>query len=101
MLNEQNSIGKALTLSCGFHPENDVDVNDPDQLVERLKFSGGCHLICNFRLNCGHFCELYCHSYDLDHIEYICQKKCSKLISKCAHKCDQICSHRYSAFLKF
>ena len=44
------------------------------------------------RLRCGHICPLHCHTYDKDHTEYTCQKRCHKPM-KCGHTCMQICSH--------
>lgn len=93
MLYETFAVGRTMTLTCGKHLENDIEVQTVAQVEERLQFSGGCHLECNFKLKCGHFCELFCHSYDVDHIEYKCQKICKKQMFRCCHVCFQICSH--------
>lgn len=56
--------------------------------------NGGCQLPCEYRLKCGHQCALSCHSFDREHKEYKCTKKCDKIITRCGHQCKQQCSHQ-------
>jgi len=88
----RNSIGTALSLTCGLHPENDIQVSEPEHFNKRP--DGGCLLPCDFRLNCGHVCVKKCHTYDLDHTSYTCDKICKEKIPRCGHTCEQLCSHR-------
>jgi hypothetical protein len=85
MLYNTYSVGKTITLTCGHHPENDIEALTPQEIAERNRYSGGCHLECRFPLRCGHLCQLYCHTYDLSHTEYKCQVIIEKTVAECGH----------------
>ena len=88
------NIGRSLSLTCGAHPENDVEVNEISDFDKRP--DGGCLLPCNFRLKCGHVCPRKCHAnYDNDHSKYECQKKCGKKMESCGHLCEQKCGTKH------
>jgi hypothetical protein len=93
-MKSKNSVGTALDLTCGFHPKNDIAVVEPGQF--KLRPNGGCLLPCDFRLECGHVCAMKCHTYDLKHENYECEKICEKAIPRCGHPCKQKCSHKIS-----
>lgn len=89
-MKESGHFGDELTLTCGSHPKNDINVSKPDQF--KLRPDGGCQLPCDFRLKCGHVCALKCHTFDLDHEAYECKKACDKKMD-CGHSCKQTCCH--------
>lgn len=78
-----------LTLTCGKHHENDLQVKKPSDFMTRPE--GGCTLPCDFRLKCGHNCRLLCHTYN--HENYKCKSICNKLIPVCGHNCLKNCGH--------
>ena len=60
----------------------------------RQKFpEGGCTAPCNARLECGHTCQMSCHSWDPRHEEFKCRKTCGKVRPNCPHehKCRLSC----------
>ena len=54
---------------------------------------GGCTEPCTARLQCGHTCQLSCHSYDPRHEKYRCNKRCGRVRPECdyGHKCPKKC----------
>ena len=50
-------------------------------------FTGGCQMICNQELICGHTCAMICHNKDLKHAVYKCPKPCVNLLDPCKHSC--------------
>ena len=97
MMNEKSCLGTSLTLSCGTHPKNDIEASEPSHFD--LRPDGGCSLKCDFRLECGHVCRLYCHPTDKNHVAYECKQKCAKPMT-CGHKCEQQCSHKDNTCVK-
>ncbi|XP_069390104.1 NFX1-type zinc finger-containing protein 1 isoform X2 [Paralichthys olivaceus] len=88
-LEENNQIGKALTLCCQNHPDRQVEAacaKDFEQAPE-----GGCTQPCLFRLDCGHVCASVCHPYDPEHKMYKCNKNCEKILCDQGHKCPLVC----------
>lgn len=82
------SIGNGLPLICRNHKDIITQVVDPkdfDKVPE-----GGCSKTCDFRLNCGHSCGLFCHPLDPHHLKITCQKLCAKSC-KNGHKCIKPC----------
>jgi len=87
---EMNCLSNSILLTCGNHPENDIEASEVAHF--KTRHDGGCSLPCGFRLNCGHSCALYCHTFDKDHKQYECKKRCGKKM-KCQHDCGQKCGH--------
>lgn len=85
-----NCYGNSLTLTCGTHKQNDLEVSEPEHFNSRI--DGGCLLPCGYRLKCGHACGLFCHTYDKEHVEYVCKKNCEKIMN-CSHYCKKECGH--------
>ena len=82
-----------MTVTCGAHPENDIEVSRPEHFDKRP--DGGCLLPCNFRLKCGHVCPKSCHfNSDPNHLSYECLKPCDKPML-CNHLCKQVCSKEH------
>lgn len=56
--------------------------------------NGGCELVCQSRMSCGHSCDLSCHgTYDLEHKVLQCPKNCDRFPEGCfrEHKCPKRC----------
>jgi hypothetical protein len=40
---------------------------------------GGCTMLCNDLMKCGHYCSSICHVYDREHRKIItCQNPCNR-----------------------
>jgi len=86
---------KGLPTYCQHHPDDD-DINL--STVEEFRTSrphGGCHRVCNYRMNCGHACRLSCHPYDRDHdrSQRNCCEPCRRVPPDCHmnHRCPELC----------
>ncbi|KAH1024131.1 hypothetical protein HUJ05_003674 [Dendroctonus ponderosae] len=90
VLEEQNAIGSHLLLKCQIHPVKLTKVSkssDFDKLSE-----GGCDMICNAELGCGHTCKRLCHIQDREHTQYRCTEECLKpLCNNELHVCLKQC----------
>ncbi|XP_052100557.1 NFX1-type zinc finger-containing protein 1-like [Mytilus californianus] len=88
-LKSKNGIGKGLFLYCQNHPEK-----QEIQAISPLDFlkapDGGCGILCEFRLDCGHACRFRCHNFDRDHTEYKCMKNCPRTCPD-EHQCRRRC----------
>jgi hypothetical protein len=82
-------VGDGLWLTCGQHPQNDTVAKCDLDFLKRP--DGGCHLPCNFRLDCGHQCKLKCHTFT--HDQYKCKNLCDKRLTGCEHLCEKRCGH--------
>ncbi len=60
VLERQKAVGPALPLVCQQHglKTKVKSMKDWDQVKE-----GGCSLVCNKQLHCGHHCQRNCHPY--------------------------------------
>ncbi|XP_042904468.1 NFX1-type zinc finger-containing protein 1 [Parasteatoda tepidariorum] len=90
LLKETNSIGNSLELRCQNHPEMCSFVANENDFVQ----DGGCNLMCEFRLECGHVCPRKCHPDDQEHLKVTCYKPCGKSCSEdhpCQKKCFEKC----------
>ena len=90
ILDRQNSVDVSLPLYCQNHPKNEGIEAQSAKDFEKVP-EGGCLIPCEFRLKCGHVCELVCHPYDPKHKEYMCQKTCEKVVCDKGHKCQKKC----------
>jgi replication-associated recombination protein RarA len=60
---------------CEVHGSDaDVDLSTPKAFEEAVP-CGGCRLLCNIELPCGHRCPLRCHPYDRSHENVKCSAK--------------------------
>ena len=82
---EKGVIGPSLTLVCQEHKTRTTvtSINDFAKVPQ-----GGCELKCNYRLQCGHVCELRCHASKHEHFK--CFKPCARALN-CGHKCVGKC----------
>uniref|UniRef100_A0AAR5PM44 RZ-type domain-containing protein n=1 Tax=Dendroctonus ponderosae TaxID=77166 RepID=A0AAR5PM44_DENPD len=90
VLEEQNAIGSHLLLRCQIHP---VKLTKVSKSLDFEKVSeGGCDMICNVELDCGHTCKRLCHIQDTEHKQYRCMEKCLKpLCNDELHVCLKQC----------
>lgn len=63
-LQQQNAIGDALGLVCETHG-NITNVHNAAE-IDALK-SGGCQMVCDAALPCGHLCQKTCHVKSIKH----------------------------------
>ena len=59
-LKQKDFIGQELKLKCANH-KNETIVKVPDDFNKAPE--GGCKLMCESRLPCGHKCESLCHYF--------------------------------------
>ena len=83
------SFGEGLPVVCCNHPEERKALIFTAKDFDSRPL-GGCGLPCNYRLNCGHLCELTCHVTDQLHENYRCTKPCTKSCSR-GHPCQKKC----------
>lgn len=76
VLEEQNSLGGSLALRCQIHHDRVTAVAKPNDFLKVAE--GGCDLLCNVDLVCGHKCKSLCHVLKRDHAEYQCMEKCMR-----------------------
>ncbi|XP_067656401.1 NFX1-type zinc finger-containing protein 1-like [Haliotis asinina] len=86
---KEGEIGPGLPLYCQNHSNMErITATKPDDF--NAAPDGGCSKKCDYRLNCGHVCRLFCHPFDRDHILYECQEAC---LQQCpaGHPCPKPC----------
>ncbi|XP_015379679.1 PREDICTED: NFX1-type zinc finger-containing protein 1-like [Diuraphis noxia] len=92
---DQDSFGNELTLKCEVHRDALTKVSKCEDFNPILE--GGCSMICNDLMKCGHYCSSICHVYDREHKTFIkCQQPCNRACEnnhpcekKCAENCGQ------------
>ncbi|KAL4221265.1 NFX1-type zinc finger-containing protein 1 [Mactra antiquata] len=89
-MKDQDLIKDGLKLYCQNHPKNNgIEATKPSDFANAPE--GGCMLICDARLECGHKCESHCHILDPNHKKYKCQKRCTKKCEAEGHPCKARC----------
>ncbi|KAF6021735.1 ZNFX1 [Bugula neritina] len=86
---EANELGSRLLLGCHMH-QNITEIQTPEDFKNKSP-TGGCRLPCKKKLNCGHICKMLCHNKDVEHKEYKCTEKCTKIFQPCNHPCPDMC----------
>lgn len=89
MLEDNGSLGDSLALHCPRHPNNAIEVATADDFATKAP-EGGCDLMCEWRLLCGHQCINKCHNKVL-HQEVFCREDCLRSLVGCDHACPQPC----------
>ncbi|KAG8442586.1 hypothetical protein GDO86_011395 [Hymenochirus boettgeri] len=89
VLKKNGQIGHELKLHCENHPGMITFVYKAEDFKEVPE--GGCMKPCEYRLPCGHACELKCHPYDSEHKMYECRKHCTKILCETGHNCKKMC----------
>ncbi|KAL6921145.1 hypothetical protein FSST1_005171 [Fusarium sambucinum] len=83
------NVGAKLELQCPRHPETAMLVSHPEHFSQ-MSPEGGCRLVCDKRLTCGHPCKRKCHS-DTLHRAVKCLEACPRLKQGCNHACPLKC----------
>ncbi|KEQ92875.1 hypothetical protein AUEXF2481DRAFT_68062 [Aureobasidium subglaciale EXF-2481] len=91
ILQIDSNFGEVLELACPRHPEDEMNVAEPDDFI-KFAPDGGCVLPCAQRLNCGHHCDSRCHSQTL-HDAVKCLAPCPRQpgTHSCSHACPRVC----------
>ncbi|KAI4470915.1 dna2/nam7 helicase family [Holotrichia oblita] len=95
VLEEQNSLGSSLALRCQIHHDRVTTVATENDFLKVPE--GGCNLVCNVELVCGHKCKSLCHILKRDHAEYKCMEKCTsnlhcfRILCGEGHICPKLC----------
>lgn len=85
-LQKQGAVSTALPLKCKNH--NTISkVSAPSDFSQ----DGGCNIICNALLPCGHYCHRQCHPDNTAHNLQTCQARCDKVFPVCKHQCQNKC----------
>ncbi|XP_044747132.1 NFX1-type zinc finger-containing protein 1-like isoform X3 [Coccinella septempunctata] len=90
-LTAQEAIGPSLALKCQNHDKITMVTTAADF---SLVSEGGCDVICDASLICGHKCKRRCHNNDKDHEKYFCTEKCNTFLCDMnpTHLCIKSCS---------
>ncbi|XP_013401833.1 NFX1-type zinc finger-containing protein 1-like [Lingula anatina] len=92
-LYQEKNMGDALNLCCPNHPDTITKVQCKEDFNKVPE--GGCRLLCQTRLRCGHTCPRMCHSDDMKHEYQVCNETCRKKMCSRAHRCKKPCySHK-------
>jgi hypothetical protein len=75
---------------CELHQDQTFDFGNPGDALKHAP-NGGCTLICNDTLNCGHRCSNVCHPMVQDHSETICWAPCERKCDAGIHNCKKAC----------
>lgn len=94
-LKAENNFGTSFNLCCPRHKDTVIQVQSPADF-EKYSPEGGCKLVCELRLDCGHQCISPCHSEAM-HMMFKCQKPCERLHSPCNHACQKPCGEKCGA----
>ncbi|KAK3584660.1 hypothetical protein CHS0354_001239 [Potamilus streckersoni] len=92
-------FGPGLKLYCQNHPKDEgITVSLPKDFNKAPE--GGCSKQCEFRLNCGHVCQMFCHVLDPEHKDYNCRKPCGKIVCANDHRCTKLCYEKCGDCMK-
>uniref|UniRef100_A0A2S2NW97 NFX1-type zinc finger-containing protein 1 n=2 Tax=Schizaphis graminum TaxID=13262 RepID=A0A2S2NW97_SCHGA len=87
---DQNSYGNELTLKCEVHRDSLTKVSKCEDFKPISE--GGCTMLCNDLMKCGHYCSSICHVYDREHTKIItCQNPCNRTCEN-NHPCEKQCA---------
>ncbi|RUP46648.1 P-loop containing nucleoside triphosphate hydrolase protein [Jimgerdemannia flammicorona] len=89
-LREDGRLGPKLPIVCQKHSQTKNDVDTPEKL-KVVAPEGGCALMCNKKMQCGHICPSECHPYDPKHTTFHCLKPCRRYHHACGHPCPKNC----------
>ncbi|RUP50778.1 P-loop containing nucleoside triphosphate hydrolase protein [Jimgerdemannia flammicorona] len=89
-LREDGRLGPKLPIVCQKHSQTKNDVDTPENLKE-VAPEGGCTVMCNEKMQCGHICPLKCHPHDPKHATIYCLEPCRRYHHACGHPCPKKC----------
>jgi hypothetical protein len=94
-LQQQGHLLKGLPTYCQIHPADEAIVLSSIQDFRTFRPNGGCNRLCNFRMDCGHACNLNCHPFDRAHerVQKNCCEPCMRIPPECHvnHPCPKLC----------
>lgn len=89
---------KGLPTICQSHIKDDPIILSSVEEFRLHRPNGGCTRPCGFRMECGHACQLMCHSYDKDHkiLTLSCSEPCKRIPPQCmkGHACTKLCKDK-------
>ncbi|XP_075977884.1 NFX1-type zinc finger-containing protein 1-like [Anticarsia gemmatalis] len=88
-LENNGSLGTTLKLVCQVHPDQITNIEAAEDFNNVPE--GGCLRKCNYQYECGHYCLLYCHGYDREHVEQKCTMNCERVLCDLGHVCPLKC----------
>ncbi|XP_069477992.1 NFX1-type zinc finger-containing protein 1-like isoform X2 [Ambystoma mexicanum] len=89
VLEANHLTGEGLTLVCQTHTSSKTVVKTASDFKKVP--DGGCDLLCQTRLKCGHPCRQSCHPNDMDHVKYSCKFPCKRILCPLKHECPKKC----------
>lgn len=89
VLVDQNSLGRSLRLRCQIHTRNVTEITVPEDFENVSE--GGCNIMCDSIMNCGHVCPKVCHIIDRQHENISCKANCTKILCDNEHVCPKMC----------
>ncbi|KAF2718114.1 hypothetical protein K431DRAFT_275483 [Polychaeton citri CBS 116435] len=98
ILGKDQLVGDHLQLRCSRHPEDNLQVKEPDDFAT-VSPEAGCNLMCTKMLGCGHSCVSKCHSEKM-HEAFYCTKPCTRLMKGCEHSCPYVCGQKCDVHCK-
>ncbi|XP_071958632.1 uncharacterized protein [Antedon mediterranea] len=87
-MQNSNCFGSYIEVYCQNHPATKVKLSTADDFIQCPM--GGCRLLCETRLNCGHVCPFLCHPRDPNHEKFECKENCVRLCRR-NHACYLMC----------
>ena len=87
---KEGCLGSEFSMHCLNHKDRKCKIREAQDFTRYFP-EGGCELVCEVRLDCGHQCARQCHIKDFDHVEYKCRKPCAKLCTENLHPCRGRC----------
>ncbi|XP_071958633.1 NFX1-type zinc finger-containing protein 1-like [Antedon mediterranea] len=84
-MQSSNCIGRHIELYCQNHPTTKVKVSTAEEFNQCPM--GGCKLLCETRLDCGHVCPMLCHPRDPNHKKYQCNEICVRICTRGHRTC--------------
>nr|CAD7438059.1 unnamed protein product [Timema bartmani] len=87
----QEALGTHLTLRCQIHTTQFTRVGAAEDFHSVPE--GGCSLLCEAKMPCGHLCKSICHILNREHTDYKCMEPCERSPLKCPmeHDCKKLC----------
>ena len=89
---------KGLPSTCQLHPQDPPILLCKPADFRRYRPNGGCTRQCNFRMECGHACNMMCHPVDRSHekAQAQCQEACRRTPPDCPHDhpCTKLCKEK-------
>uniref|UniRef100_A0AC34F2L1 NF-X1-type domain-containing protein n=1 Tax=Panagrolaimus sp. ES5 TaxID=591445 RepID=A0AC34F2L1_9BILA len=84
------NISETLVVKCQMHGKIQEIITHKDFEIKCRE--GGCQLICDKEMECGHKCLRYCHGKDMDHTKTKCHQPCKRhCSSNLKHTCMKEC----------